>query len=312
MKIEGKGGISAEVIADSINKHGDRITSMQLHYHRFIHAEFLRQRMLSHSVSSSRAIPVKKMMDQVEGDFACPIYWGRNEPGMSASEEVPQPRGNGFDVMWGDFANSNCTFAKMMEEKELHKQIANRVLEPFQFINQVVTATDYDNFYYLRLDNAAQPEIQELAKVMYEAMKNSIPVLLLETEYHLPFISDKIKSKHSKENQIKISASLCAQHSYRVSDPTLGKAKIIYDKLVNSRPLHASPFEHIAKPFKDQEYELRLKQKDIMKNGLMKLDFDSDYAETKSKIIMYEGNFKGWSQVRKEIKDETCNEYIGK
>ena len=308
MKIEGLGGISAEVVADSVNIFGDRLTTLRLHYHRFIHAEFLRHRMFSHSVSSSRAIPVPKMIEQVEDDYACPIYWGKNQPGMTAKEELEQPGGNGYDVMWGDFANANCDFAREMNENEIHKQVTNRVLEPFQFINQVVSGTDYSNFFYLRLDGAAQPEIQELARVMYEAMNQSTPITRRDT-HHLPYITEDMREQYSIEEQIMISASICAQSSYRLSDPSLVKAKMIYKKLVESRPLHASPFEHMAKPFSEEEYKLRLKHTHEFKNALIQLGFEEKYADTKARIMMYEGNYRGWAQSRKSMPEETCYEY---
>lgn len=293
--ILGKGGISATVVADSINIFGDRLTTLKLHYHRFIHAEFLRHRMFSHSVSSSRAIPVKDMIAQLKQMPATPIYWGENKSGMSANKEIENIEG--AKITWELASLESTRIAERFEKINSHKQITNRVLEPFQFINQVVSATDWDNFFYLRIHPDAQPEIQELAKCMYEAMNLSTPVLRRDS-YHLPFIDDEMLHKNGIDDSIKISASVCAQASYRKEDYSIGKAKMIYDKLVNSRPLHASPFEHIAKPFSEEEHMIRRQAFAILDgNGI-------DGTQ-----VFYNGNFKGWNQERKNITDETCYEF---
>jgi len=312
MSVTARMMITAKVVADSVNAQGDRLTSLELHYPRFIHAEFLRHRMFSHSVSSSRAIPVKKMINQINENPATPIYWGKNQPGMSAACEVDDIES--AEKAWEMSVRSAVINAKLFDSMEVHKQITNRIVEPFQFINQVVTATDFDNFFYLRIDKHAQPEICALAEEMYKAMEESEPVLTSSylggsEEYHMPYIEESQKDKYSVLECQKISASMCAQSSYRLADSSLEKAEMIYDKLVNSRPLHASPFEHIATPFTEQEYDMRLKYKDTFKRALMSFGQEEHYAEAKSNMIMYEGNFCGWSQMRKHLKDETCWNY---
>ena len=293
--ILGKGGISAEVIADSINIFGDRLTTLRLHYHRFIHAEFLRHRMFSHSVSSSRAIPVKKMIEKIKEFPATPVYWGKNQQGMSADEEIENIDSAKF--LWNNAKEKMCDTATLLNDESCHKQVTNRVLEPFQFINQVVSATDWDNFFYLRIDKGAQPEIQCLAKCIYEAMQYNTPVLRRDS-YHLPFIDKEMLEKYGLKDSIKISASVIAQSSYRKEDRSLKKAEIIYDKLVNSRPLHSSPFEAIAKPFSEEEQMIRVEAFNLLeRNGV------------DGKLAMYNGNYKGWAQERKNIKNETCYDY---
>lgn len=294
--IVGKGGISAEVVADSVNAFGDRLTTLKLHYHRFIHAEFLRHRMLSHSVSSSRAIPTDKFISQINEFPATPIYWGKNKPGMVADSELKD-----LDIVkttWNTAKENACECASIFVMENCHKQISNRILEPFQFINQVVTATDYFNFFHLRLHEDAQPEIRELARVMREAMTYSCPVERRDT-YHLPFIDDEILERENNiDNCIKISASVCAQSSYRTADYSLDVANRIYDKLVTSKPVHASPFEHIALPFSESEMIIRKKAWMLFSdNGL------------DAKQTLYSRNFRGWEQYRTTIKDDTFTPY---
>jgi len=301
MRVEGKGGIWAEVVADSINAWGDRVTSFRLHYHRFIHAEFLRHRMFSNSVSSSRAIPVPKMLDQIKENPATPIYWGRNQAGMSAKEEIEDT----FDanMEWQEAIHWGTECATNLHSMEVHKQITNRLVEPFQFINQVVTATDFDNFYYLRIHADAQPEIQELANVMYEAQQQSIPDQR-RNSWHLPFVTEEMRIDYGIANAKKISASMCAQASYRVSDDSLEKAEMIYDKLVTSRPLHASPFEHVCLPFSEEEMMARRLTQGLYRQQLERIYDDKGLVEMQVRQLMYNGNFRGWTQMRKHINDE--------
>lgn len=300
-RIEGKGNIWAEVVADSINPWGDRITSFRLHYHRFIHAEFLRHRMFSNSVSSSRAIPVPKMMEQVQDNPATPIFWGKNQAGMKADVEVENTKES--QEAWQMGATRSVESAKLMHSLDMHKQVANRVLEPFQFINQVVTATDYENFYFLRIHGDAQPEIQELANVMFEAKEQSTPVLMREG-WHMPFIDEEMVDKFGIEDCKKISASVCAQSSYRLADASLEKAEAIYDKLVTSRPLHASPFEHIAQPFTEAEMMARMDAQSFLETELLRIYKDLELVQNMTRHILYNGNFRGWNQMRKQIPDE--------
>ena len=301
MRVEGKGGIWAEVVADSINAWGDRVTSFRLHYHRFIHAEFLRHRMFSNSVSSSRAIPVPKMLEQVKENPATPIYWGKNQAGMSAKEEIEDT----FDanMEWQEAIHWGTESATNLHSMEVHKQITNRLVEPFQFINQVVTATDFDNFYYLRIHADAQPEIQELANVMYEAQHQSIPDIR-RNSWHLPFVTEEMRIDYGIVNAKKISASMCAQASYRVSDDSLEKAEMIYDKLVTSRPLHASPFEHVCLPFSEDEMMARRLTQGLYRQQLERIYDDKGLVEMQVRQLMYNGNFRGWTQMRKHINDE--------
>ena len=156
--------ITAKIIADSISViTGIRLTTMELSYHRYIHSEFMTHRMFSRNASSSRAIPIKKLLEQVKNDPMMPIHWGSNKPGMQAGEEL---KGEDLHVAqreWINAANNAVDTASHLQELGLHKQIANRLLEPFLAIKVVVTATEWENFFKLRIHKDAQPEIQELA-----------------------------------------------------------------------------------------------------------------------------------------------------
>lgn len=250
--------ITAKVIADSISRAGVRIITMELEYPRFIHSEFMTHRVFSRNAASSRAIPIDTMMKQVELKPAMPVHWGLNQSGMQANNEVKVSKKKCVDA-WCDAAESAVDSAKKLQELGLHKQIVNRVLEPFQMMKTVVTSTEWDNFFMLRDHKDAQPEIAELARRMREAQDASSTFLICSDEWHVPYVSRKRgvhgeivyyvgKDIISEEDALKVSASCCAQVSYRKNDKGIEKALMIYDRLVNTTPVHASPFEHQGQP----------------------------------------------------------------
>ena len=109
---------------------------------------------------------------------------------------------------------------RSFNEVGYHKQIVNRLTEPFQFIKVVVTATEWDNFFKLRLHEDAQPEIHELARCMLEAMEKSEPTYLEEDEWHLPYILDGERIQVPLEAQKRASVGRCARVSYQNHDNT--------------------------------------------------------------------------------------------
>ena len=265
--------ISAEVILDSVSPYGPRLTTMRLRYPRFIHAEFMTHRVFSRNASSSRAIPVKRLIQDVIDDPMVPRYWGRNQPGMQAGEEwnavVCRPTKSGGcrnatrEGTWLYARDRAVEIATDFAVSGYHKQIVNRLLEPFAHINVLVTATEWDNFFELRCHTDAEPHIQDLAREMRRVMGASVPRRLEPGEWHLPFttLDDLMQVRLKKlsdevEEQtmlLAISAARCARVSYLTHDrqtPTLDADLALFERLVGSRPLHASPLEHQATPDK--------------------------------------------------------------
>lgn len=266
--------ISAKVIADSISVAGKRITTMQLRYPRFVHAEFMTHRVFSRNASSSRAIPVERLIQDIIDDTAMPIHWGKNQPGMQADEEHDaKVEFDTFDRLaewsgswWMDRKEAwllgrdmMVDLARAYDRAGYHKQIVNRLLEPFSHINVVVTATEWANFFGLRRHPDAQPEIRELADQMWGAMDTSKPVTIGPGGWHLPYVDayDKEVWDFGKKNpQItnlgqKLSVARCARVSYLTHDgkkPDIASDLALYDRLVGAQPLHASPAEHQATP----------------------------------------------------------------
>lgn len=322
-RVEGKGNIWAEVVKDSINNFGDRVTTFRLHYHRYIHAEFMTHKMISKNASSSRAIPVGKMLQSIQEMPAKPIHWGLNEPGMQANREADGSLAVDGHNLWQMAANwaTSVSSDMWMDGKGFHKQIVNRIAEPFSFINVVATGTDWENFFWLRYHADAAPEIAELARCMYEAREASEPLQLWSTEWHLPYVDQfrdsegmlqycdyDSESVYSLDEAQKISSSCCAQASYRSLDQSLDKALGMFTRLVGGKPLHASPFEHPCTPFSDLEYNIRNESKLKLKEGLSYIYDDDEVVENMSDIVMYCANFRGFTQYRKMMNGENCKQ----
>lgn len=247
MKIEERNKVTAKVILDSISPEGDRITTIEHEEPRIIHSEFLRHRKFSNSVASSRAIPAKTMRKNIRNKMFIPWYWGKEKPGMQAKEEIHPFLQKVAKISWIINAYINLGFSWWYSCLGLHKQLANRNTEYISYIKVLTTSTDYDNFFELRDNELAQPEIQELAKKMKQAIQKSKPKQLNYGEWHTPYV-DYIKNNIPVEIATKISVSCCAQTSYRKHDETVETAIRITDKLKTSKPIHASPFEHVCTP----------------------------------------------------------------
>lgn len=249
--------VQVKIVKDSISEKGVRLTTFQLKYWRAIHAELMTHRVFSRNASSSRAIPVSKMLKQVWNEPAGPIHWGDNQPGMQADNSLIGVRLKAAKFLWRLAAKLACCVAWGMIKVNLHKQVANRLLEPFGYISVVVTATEFDNFFHLRAHPDAQPEIQELAEEMLNRYNSYKPTLLKEGQWHLPYISEDEFNIYTIEDLQKMSAARCARVSYLTHDnmrPSYAKDIELHDRLVASVPAHMSPTEHQATPANDSGF----------------------------------------------------------
>lgn len=278
----------AKILADSISEAGVRLTTFQLRYPRMIHAELMTHRVFSRNASSSRAIPVAKMIEDIRQDPAMPVYWGSNKPGMQAGEELT---GQDLeDAKAEHLAGMEDAIARAQRQiaRGLHKQIANRTLEPWGHINVVVTATDYENFFILRCHETAQPEIKVVADMMRGRMATSEPQLLKEGEWHLPYISAGELAINGINVCKKVSVARCARVSYMTHDgkqTTIQEDYALYERLLGAQPLHASPAEHQATPDQYEEHE--------------GLGFVTGWQHEHQ-----HGNLRGWRQLRKMLPGE--------
>lgn len=248
---------TAIVVQDSINDRGGRLTTLQLRYPRLVHAEFMTHRAFSRNASSSRAIPVERLIQDVIDDPAIPCHWGANQPGMQARAEhdalIWAGGGASYTAKkaWLQARNNAVNVARAFADAGYHKQVANRLLEPFAHINVVVTATDWENFFDLRLHEDAEPNIQLLARAMKAAMDGSQPILCRDGQWHLPYVaSHEFQDYGDDDEALKaVSVARCARVSYKTHDgaPTdFLKDKELGERLSSSG--HWSPFEHQATP----------------------------------------------------------------
>jgi hypothetical protein len=272
----------AKIIADSISPTGIRLTTLQVTFPRFLLAEFNTHRAFSRNSASSRAIPVKKRIEAVLADPFIPEQFGRNQKGMQSAEILYGAEHVEAEIVW----MSACTTAVRHVEKlallDVHKQLVNRLLEPFSWHTVVVTATDWKNFFHLRCHPDAQPEFQRIAGMMRDAMEASTPQPVLMGQWHLPYIRDEdwVETGPMADSMWKqfgllgqVSAARCARVSYLTHEGSRsidGDINLAVDKLLPSG--HMSPFEHPATP----------------------MDTATEYY----------GNFKGWMQYRKLIPGE--------
>ena len=228
--------IQAQVIADSVWK-GKRLTSLQLVLPRFILAQLNTHRAFSRSTASSRAIPTAKLIEMVETDPVMPLHWGQNQPGMQAECELAPHERLVAETAWLTARDAAVASAEVMAETGVHKQVVNRILEPFLWAHTIVTATEWDNFFAL---------------CMKQAMDDSTPA---ERQFHLPYITDSeletlgagLTTRGAYRYLAPISAARCARVSYLnhdQSEPDLGKDKALAEKLRAAG--HMSPFEHQA------------------------------------------------------------------
>lgn len=234
----------AKIIADSVNPAGNRITTMVVRFPRFILAEWNTHRQFSRNAASSRAIPTAKIIDQVQNDPAMPIHWGKNQPGMKARSELSPSDQPVAETIWLQARDQAVFKAQEMLSLGVHKQIVNRMLEPWMKVSVLVTATEWDNFFKLRCHPDAQPEMQHLALEIKEAFQNSTPVILAPGEWHTPF-GDRCEGL-TNEQRLKVATARAARISYETFDGQINPEKdfALHDDLAQSG--HWSPFEHSA------------------------------------------------------------------
>jgi len=234
---------AATLVADSINPLGNRVTSFLLTYPRFIHSELMTHRAFSRNAASSRAIPIEKVIEQVRDNPAMPIRWGKNGKGMQDHGSFAGEQSKDAKVEWKQAANSAIKSALRLQSLGLHKQIVNRVLEPFVWMTTLVTATEWQNFFSLRVHKDAQPEFQHLAYIMLKTYLSSQPESKNWGEWHIPF-GDRMTGNLDETTKLKIATARAARTSYLTMDGKIDVEKdiLLHDGLQKSG--HWSPFEH--------------------------------------------------------------------
>jgi len=297
-------GIEAEVLCKSKSDYGPDLVTLRIRFPRFVAEQFLKHRMFSCNAVSSRAMSVPKMNNWILGHTSEPIFWGAQKKGMQPDQKCDnllkdvEAFGYYLDLegitpeeAWYEARNFAMAMAQAYWNAGYHQQIPNRLTHAFQMAEYIVTATDFENFFNLRLrDKAAQSEINKLADVMNQAIELSDYIGLYEG-WHLPYVTEEEKQSLSVEDLRVVSAARCAIISYNNHDTdqllSVDKAYKIYNHLINDTNPHYTPMEHQAKALTSVEN---------IKVGFMKSMAEDVNYPTKS--LGYFANLKGWKSQR--------------
>lgn len=266
---------SAKILADHISPSGKRLVTFEVTFPRIVLAEFNTHRMFSRNSASSRAIPVEKMLKRVQEDPFTPIHWGKNQKGMQADQELTDQEQRIAKSLWDITREQVVENVERLVALGVHKQVTNRLLEPFLWHTVICTATEYENFFALRTHRDAQPEIREIAARMKELYDTHRPEEVPAWHWHLPLVddyADLVRDGYTDEEIRQISVGRCARVSYLTHDGKRDpKADIqLCTRLRESG--HMSPFEHVAQALPTPTVS---------------------------------GNFVGWEQYRKNIVGES-------
>jgi thymidylate synthase ThyX len=289
--------IKSEIIADSIDNKGKRITSFIVTIPRIILAELNTHRVLSRNSASSRAIPFVKMLDAVKTNPFIPIAWMKDHSGMQGNEFFTEEgQIKALEEAYLAGRDNAVKTAESLSNLGLTKQIVNRGLEAYMWHTVILTSTELENFFALRAHEAAEIHIQKLAYLMLEEMNNTIPKLLQNGEWHIPF-GDKMNEteleklmpvvqpdslnwheEHIQLLKVKVAVARCARVSYTIvgeegKPDNYGNDIKLHDRLMSMG--HLSPFEHCAQATEDTGWS---------------------------------GNFQGWTQYRKTLPNENRND----
>jgi hypothetical protein len=265
---------SAKIICDSISEAGARLTTMEIVFPRIVLAEFNTHRVFSRNSASSRAIPIEKMIRMVKEDPYIPSHWGKNQKGMQAEREVSPEERLAATNWWLRARDAAVERAEALKDIGIHKQITNRLLEPFMWHTVIVSATDWSNFFHLRCHIAAHPDIQLVARLMQHEHDNHEPTFVRVGQWHLPYIFDEDYNTAGDDigYLVKVCSGRCARVSYltHAGVRDLSEDVRLHDDLLTGG--HMSPLEHAATPLQDPNVR--------------------------------SGNFRGWQQYRKLIQGE--------
>ena len=284
-------GHAAKILADSISPDGVRLLSFECEYPRIIHAEMMTHRVFSRNAASSRAIPIKKMIEMVMEDPYVPSIWGQNQKGMQAETEVNAVVAYDARYQWLSARDAAVRYAERLLQLGIHKQLTNRLLEPFLWYKCIISGTEWGNFFHLRNNKDAHPDIQIIARMMQELYEKREPQRLEYGQWHTPLISDEEQYTFCDSDpaalpvadKLKVSVARCARVSYltHLGTRDLQADLDLHDRLLASG--HLSPFEHVARPMTRHE---------------------TTPSEARPDEC-FSGNFRGWVQHRKEIPSES-------
>lgn len=301
---------SARVIADSVSEQGVRLTTMEVVFPRFILAELNTHRMLSRNSASSRAIPTELLIERVRHDPFVPETFNHRVKGMGVGAPLEITAAAQSRQAWIQAARNAADTAEQLVGLNVDKSRANRLLEPFLWHTAIISATEWDNFFGLRIHPGAQPEMQITAKAMLDAMDQSDPQILSPKQWHLPLISaeelrtlcdyrdvpDALYAGIIEEYKL-VSVRRCARVSWDKHNDDEEWAVSISKALELKGNGHLSPFEHIARPLTIDDIH-----NDGNPFGSIPMGIVNDDLRPENVFV---GNMKGWMQFRKEVDHES-------
>jgi thymidylate synthase ThyX len=297
----------AKILADShywisSPKRRARLTTFEITAPRFILAEINTHRMLSRNSASSRAIPVAKSIRAVEDDPFIPDAFPRNVSGMTGGELMEGDAANYASLTWQSAAYDAVEHATSLEKLGVHKGWANRILEPFKWQTTILSGTDWSNFFALRMDENAQPEFRKIVEMMHYCYWEHLPDEpgFSDVWCHLPLVTREERFIEPNRNWKLVSVGRCARVSYLTHD---GVRDPLADITLAERLMtngHLSPFEHVARPFNQDEWNIIHELHATLNNSLS----TDPFGQYLYKQIEYQGNFHGWHQFRADIKNQ--------
>lgn len=302
--------IETKIILDSIAPNGVRLVTSELTYPRNIHSELMTHRVFSRNAASSRAIPTPVKIARIRKDIARPSEWGVNQKGMVASGPLPEVDAKLAQAIWDEACDKALQYAELLcgtrcincdmlfehdnpcskcickdhaIKLDLHKQVANRIIEPFDHITTVVTSTKFLNHKKLRTERDKKtgrplpdPTYFELAEKWHAALAASKPTPVKVGEWHLPYVHIDGASGRGISQADLDGVNAFLGSDLRAEDPTLipilrkvsvgraarttymrsGQGDIkenieLHDRLTVG---HWSPFEHPATPIGGFEF----------------------------------------------------------
>lgn len=282
----------AKIVKDSINDFGARLTSFELIVPKWVQAEVNTHKMLPKNSASSRAIPAKTMLQRIKEDPVLPVFWGKNQKGMQAREELTGDDRAAAENLWRMAGTYAINTVEQLIELGLHKQIANRLVEPWMFTTVLITGTEFDHFFALRDHPDAQPELKESVAIAHELYRTNKPLQLHPGQWHLPYVDDleaeAIQNVHQHNDPLvvpKVSSGRCARLSYLTQDGkrSVGEDfRLFHDLKQNG---HMSPLEHVAQCLSRDEWR--------------EMAAKACYEWIENRVPV--GNLWGWRQFRKMV-----------
>ena len=239
-------GVWAEMVCDSVNPFtGTRISTAVVRLPRIVLAELNTHAALAKNSASSRAIPAATFRQRVLDDPYVPWRWPVNGKGM-VPKEYAAPRAWRTKVavlVWKGALGVASLAHRLLERLGVHKEITNRLLEPWMWTEVLVTATDWDGFFAQRCHEAAADGVRAAATVLRDLLDAHTPT---ETSLHLPYIQQG--EQGAPMDLFMASARRCRRVSYLRQGVvvSLEEDAAAGAEGLRETPPHLSPYEHAA------------------------------------------------------------------